>query len=117
MLMITRFSEIVKIMQILISNVYIPLHICISIKKKKSDNLKVLSNLPSQTPLGPLQVPEWLLPLDAALQEAPSETGLLHPLSAVLDTEATHSGDWLLLDEVAEADALLSVTVPCERLT
>lgn len=78
-----------------------------------------LSVLPSQTPLGPLQAPEWLLPLDPALQEAPSETGLLQPLGPVLwlDTEARHSGDWLLLEDVAEADALLSVMVPCERLT
>lgn len=66
-----------------------------------------VSCLPSYSPLVSLQVPEWLLPLlELALQEAPSDRGLPQPprLALRLD-DVEHSGAWLQLATVAEAEA------------
>lgn len=64
-----------------------------------------------------MQVPEWLLPLlELALQEAPSDRGLPQPPRLAVD-DVEHSGAWLQLAKVAEADALLSLLGLWERFT
>ena len=71
----------------------------------------IASFLPSYKPFASLHVPEWLLPLlELALQEAPSDRGLPQPARPALRLDdVEHSGAWLQLDKVAEADALLSL--------
>lgn len=52
-------------------------------------------------------MPEWLLPLlELALHEAPFDGGLPQPLRlALTPDEVEHSGAWLQLAMVAEAEA------------
>lgn len=78
-----------------------------------------VSFLPSYSPFVSLQFPEWLLPLlELALQDAPSDRGLRQPPRLALrPDDVEHSGAWLQLAKVAEAEALLSLLGLWECLT